>query len=500
MTISVFLSLFTVERILLAIIGVIIGIVFGAIPGLASSTALALMLPVAFSMDSYTAIIFLSNVWIGGCSGGLIAAILLGIPGQSSSIATCYDGYPLSQKGESVKALGIGILSSFIGTVGGVLIAYLFCPFIARWAVKLGPWELFSLCFCAIILVVTISKGDIWNGLIAASLGLIFSSVGFSPIDGAKRMTFGIISIYGGINLLALILGIFALGQILKNVAKGKTTNPNVNVSGIRGFGLTMKEFVSNIPNIIRSFMIGLWIGFLPGMGSGLSNMVAYASAKGSSKHPEEFGTGCIEGVFASEVANNASVGGAIIPMITLGIPGDTPTSILLGALTIFGVEAGPLLMTNSAQFANTFFAACLLAAAITLAVQFFGMRSFPLMLKIPFEYLFSAITVICFVGAFSNTNTLSNCWLMLVFAIIGFFLYYADLPTAPLLLGFILGPMLEKNLRKGLTYASNGIWSFFTRPISCILLLVAIGSLIWPIIRSAIKKHKAASKGEVQV
>ena len=182
MTISVFLSLFTVERILLAIIGVIIGIVFGAIPGLASSTALALMLPVAFSMDSYTAIIFLSNVWIGGCSGGLIAAILLGIPGQSSSIATCYDGYPLSQKGESVKALGIGILSSFIGTVGGVLIAYLFCPFIARWAVKLGPWELFSLCFCAIILVVTISKGDIWNGLIAASLGLIFSSVGFYPL------------------------------------------------------------------------------------------------------------------------------------------------------------------------------------------------------------------------------------------------------------------------------------------------------------------------------
>jgi len=496
MTLGIMASLFTLERILLAVAGNIVGIIFGAIPGLSSSTALALLLPISFVMEPHTGIIFLSNIWIGGVSGSLIAAILLGIPGSSSSIATCYDGYPMSQKGQSVKALGIGIISSFIGTVGSTFFAYILCPYLARLAVKLGPWEIFSLCFCAIILVVTISKGNMWNGLISASIGLIICTVGFSPLDGAKRMTFGIISIYGGINLLALVLGVFALGHILKNVAKGETVNPDVEVSGIRGFGLTAKEFFNNMGVIVRSFIIGLWIGFLPGMGSGLSNMVAYAAAKGSSKNPEKFGTGCEEGIFASEVSNNAAIGGAIIPMIALGIPGDTPASLLLGGLTIFGIEAGPLLLTNSADFVYTFFAAVLWAATITLLLQFFGMRAFPLILKIPYHYLFSAIAAICFVGAYSNTNTLSNCWLMLVFVVIGFFFAFANLPTAPLILSFILGPMLETNLRKGLTYASNGAWSFFTRPISCLLLVIAFGSLLWPPIREQIAK-KRGNKGE---
>jgi len=490
MTWSIVASLFQPHHLLLALGGNILGIVFGAIPGLSASTALALLLPLSFSMPPETGIIFLGNIWIGGVSGGLIASILLGIPGSPSSIATTYDGYPMTLKGQSVKALGVGIISSFIGTIGSCVVAYLFCPILARWAVKLGPWELFSLCFCAIILVVTISKGNMWNGLIAAFFGMLLSTVGFAPIDGAKRFSFGIMSISGGLNLLALVLGLFAMGSFVHSLGKGDLVNPDVDTK-VSGFGVTLKEFVDNIGLIIKSFIIGLWIGFLPGMGSGLSNMVAYASAKSSSKEPEKFGTGCIEGVFASEVSNNAAVGGAIIPMIALGIPGDTPTSLLLGGLMIHGIEAGPLLLTNSANFVYTFFATVFFAAILTLLLQYFGMRSFPLMLKLPYHYLYSAIAVICFVGAYSDTNSLTNCWLMLFFVAISLFLVYGKFPTAPLILGFILGPMLESNLRKGLTYADTGILSFFTRPISCVLLLFAFASLFFPLIRSKMDKKK---------
>lgn len=496
MTLKIIMSLFTTEHLLLAIGGNIIGIIFGAIPGLSSSTALALLLPVSFAMTAETGIVFLGNVWIGGVSGGLIASILLGIPGSPSSIATCYDGYPMSQKGESVKALGIGILSSFIGTVGSALIAYKFCPVLAKLAIKLGPWELFSLCFCAIVLVVTISKGNMWNGLIAGCIGLLLSSVGYAPIDGAQRFDFGIISISGGINLLSLVLGVFALGHIMKNYGKGDMVNPDVHIDGIKGFGLSLKEYFSHTVLIIKSFIIGLWIGFLPGMGSGLSNMVAYASAKGSSKEPEKFGTGCVEGVIASEVSNNAAVGGAIIPMIALGIPGDTPTTLLLSGLIVHGIEAGPLLLTNSSTFVYTFFATVFFAAIITLLLQFFGMRSFPLILRIPYHFLFAAISAICFVGAFSNTNSLSNCWLMLVFVGVGLFFTYAEFPTSPMILAFILGTMLESNLRKGLTYSDKGFIEFLTRPISGLLLALAFISLFWPFVRdNVLAKRKAKAQ-----
>jgi len=492
MTLSIIANLFQPHHLLLALCGNIIGIIFGAIPGLSSSSALALLLPISFTMSPETGIIFLGNIWVGGVSGGLIASILLGIPGSPSSIATCYDGYPMTQNGQSVKALGVAIISSFIGTVGSTLIAYLFCPSLARWAAKLGPWELFSLCFCAIILVVTISKGDMWNGLIAAFFGILLSTVGFSPIDGAKRFSFGIMSITGGLNALAVPLGLFAMGNFIKNLGKNELINPDVDTH-VSGFAVTLKEFTSNLVLIIKSFIIGLWIGFLPGMGSGLSNMVAYASAKSSSKTPEKFGKGCIEGIFASEVSNNAAVGGAIIPMIALGIPGDTPTSLLLSGLIVHGIEAGPLLLTNSASFVYTFFATVFFAATLTLLLQYFGMRSFPLILKIPYHFLYSAIAIICFVGAFSNTNSLSNCWLLIVFAAISLFIHYGGFPTSPVILGFILGPMLENNMRKGLTYANNGWFSFFTRPISCVLLLFAIGSLFMPVIRKFIAKRKAS-------
>ena len=493
--------LFSPTHLLLGFVGVLVGIIFGAIPGLSGTTAMALLLPISFNMDSYSAIIFLGATYVGAVSGGLIASILLGIPGTTSSVATTYDGYPMTLQGKAVKALGIGIVSSFIGTTGSVLVAMIFCPVLAKVALKLGPWELFSLCFCAIILVVTISKGDMWNGLIAALIGAGISCIGFAPIDSSKRFSFGSMTLLGGVNTTGLVLGFFALCTIMKNFGQKKTVNPPVDDVKLRGFGVSFKELFQNKWLILKSFFIGLWIGFLPGMGSGLSNQVAYATARSGSKHPETFGKGNPEGVYASEVSNNAAVGGAIIPTIALGIPGDTPMSILLGGLIIHGLEPGPLLMTTSPQFVYVFFGILLLAAVITLLTQLFGMRAFPKMLKIPYHYLFTGIAVVCFAGAFSTTMAINNCGLMVAIAVLGLFFAFAELPSAPFILGFILGPMLELNLRKGLTYDSRGFVIFLSRPISCTLLIVAVASLFWPGIRKRIeekrgKKYKDDEEG----
>jgi putative tricarboxylic transport membrane protein len=479
---------------LLLFFGAALGIVFGAIPGLNGGLGVTLALPLTFGMAPTVGLALLIGVWIGGVSGGLIGSILLGIPGSPSSIATCFDGYPMTQKGEAVKALGAGIVASFIGTVLSIIIAAFLSPVIAELAIKLGPWEYFSLCFCAITLVAALSREDIFKGLAAAGIGLLLSSVGFSPIDGYPRFSFGINYIKGGLDLIAMMLGIFAIKQIVMDYGKGQQEMPELKSGKIAGFGVTLQEFIDNTVNLIRSFLIGLWIGFLPGMGSGLSNMVAYAEAKRSSKHPEKFGTGIVDGVFSSEISNNAAVGGAVIPMVALGIPGDGVTAVLLGGLMVHGIQPGPLLFNNNPDIVYTLFAGILIAAMVVLFQQFFGMRWFPMILKIPYYYLYPCIIVMCFVGAFSSTNTTFNFLLMLGFGLLGMLMDMGKLPASPFILSFILGPMLESNLRKGMTYTDQGVITFFTRPISALLLLLAIASIVWPLVKDYIKARKSSA------
>ena len=478
-------------HLLLIVFGTVLGIVFGAIPGLTATLGIALLLPVTFSMTPESGIIVLMAVYVGGISGGFISATLIGIPGTPSSIATCYDAFPMSKKGQAARALGIGSVSSFIGTFASVLIAAAMCPVIAALAIKLGPWEYFSLCICALTLIVSLSKGNLFKGLAAACLGLFVASVGTSPLDATYRFTFGIANLKGGLNLVALMLGMFAISQIVDDYVKGNLVNPKQGDTKFKSSWEFMRDFTSNIVNIIRSFVIGLWIGFLPGMGSGVSNLVAYAQAKSSSKHPEEFGEGCPDGIIASEVSNNASVGGAIIPMIALGIPGDTATAMLLGGLTIHGIEVGPMLLVNHANLVYIVFGALMAGALLTVVLQLMGMRLFPRILEIPYHYLFSAITVICFVGAFSANNTIFNCGEMLFFAVVALFLRCAGCPIGPMILGYVLGPMIETNLRRGLTYSTNGFWGFLTRPVSLLFLLIALVSVLWSLFGHKLKTQK---------
>ena len=501
MFITVISSMLVPYNLAVIVGGTVIGIIFGAVPGLSATTGIALMLPVSFSMTPVTGILFLGSIYVGGISGGLISAILLGVPGTPASVATCFDGYTMAKNGRSSRALGIGILSSFIGTFISIIISMVFCPILAHYAVMLGPWEFFSLCFCAIILVVTMSKGNMFNGLIAGILGVLVSCIGIAPIDGAKRFTFGVINLYSGVNQIGLILGVFAIATLIKNFAKGDTKTPDIDTKGITGFGIPIAEYFSHWALILKSFFIGLWIGFLPGLGAGLANLVAYAQAKSSSSEPEKFGTGCDEGIIASEVSNNAAIGGAIIPMVALGIPGDTPTAMLIGGLMIHGIDAGPLLMASHAELVYCFFGVLMFASLCVLLLQFFGMRTFPYILRTPVCYLYAAIIVICVVGAYADSRTMFNCGLMVFVGAVAILMAVGNLPTSPFILGYILGPMLESNLRKGLTYSEHGFSLFLTRPVSLVLLIVAFGSLAWPFIRDrrAEKRRLAGRQTDVE-
>ncbi|MBQ1492700.1 MAG: tripartite tricarboxylate transporter permease [Blautia sp.] len=477
---------------------VALGIVFGAIPGLSATLGIALLLPITFGLSTETSFVLLLAIWIGGVSGSFISAVLIGIPGSSSAIATCFDGYPMTLKGESNRALAIGITASFLGTFFSVIIATLLSPIIADFALTLGPWEYFSLCFCAITLVASLSKGNIWKGLMAAGLGLMLGCIGMDPINGTQRFTFGSVGLMGGISTVAQMLGMFAMCQIIRDSAKGEAKMPDANTVGQKGFGISIMDYFRNIKVILFSFVAGLWIGFLPGMGSGISNMVAYGYAKGSNKNANPpFGEGNPAGVWASETANNASLGGALIPMMALGIPGDGITAMLISALTIHGLQAGPLFMTSQPDLAMLIFACVLVSAIVTFIIQMVTKRYFAYILRIPYHFLYSVILIIAYIGGYGISNTMFNIYVMLSLCLLSLFMSIAGLPTSPLVLAFILSGKLEGYFRRAISMDHGSYAKFFTRPLSLALLLLAIFCVVWPYLSEAIKARRAA-KGVV--
>ena len=485
-------------NLLLIIAMVSLGIVFGAIPGLSATLGIALLLPVTFGLSTETSFVLMLAIWIGGVSGTFISAVLIGIPGSSSAIATCFDGFPMTKNGQAGKALGIGMTASFIGTVGSVALATVLSPVIAEFALHLGPWEYFSLCFCAITLVASLSKGNIFKGIMAAGIGLLMGCIGMDPINGSNRFTFGNIYLSSGISTVAQMLGMFAMCQIIRDSARGEAKMPEADMVDMKGLGVGIRDIVQNIKTIVFAFISGLWIGFLPGMGSGISNMVAYGYAKSISKDPESFGKGNPAGVWASETANNASLGGALIPMMALGIPGDGITAMLIAGLTIHGLQAGPLFMTEQPDLAMLIFACVMVAAIVTYIVQIIGKRWFPYILKVPYHYLYTVILVICYIGGYGISNTMFNIYVMLALCLLAIFMSMSGLPTSPLVLAFILSSKLERYFRQGISYAHGSYKEFFTRPLSCALLLVSVFCVVWPVLSEHLKKKKAAAVAPV--
>ncbi|MCH3918470.1 MAG: tripartite tricarboxylate transporter permease [Spirochaetia bacterium] len=488
---QIFVNLLNPICFFLVLVGGVLGTVLGAIPGLSGGLAIAVFLPATFFMKAELSIPFLMAIYVGSMSGSYIGAILLGIPGTPSSIATVYDGYQFTKKGDAVHALSVVTVCNFLGTIPSILIAMFFSPLLAKWALKLGPWEFFSLSFCAVMMVISLSKGNITKGLLSAGIAFLVSSVGTAPLCGTQRFTFGSYYLSSGFSITSVMLGLFAGITILMEYAKqGEVAKVKQKVGHFKYY---KRDFVHNRKNMFRSFLIGLWVGFLPGLGGSVSNQMAYAMEKNASKTPDQFGKGCIDGCIASETANNASLGGALIPFLALGIPGDMVTSLLLGALTIQGVQAGPLVFRNSPKVVYLIFGACLMTAIFVFLFEIIGMPIFPKILSLSSHVLYPAILVVAICGAYTSSSNIFAVVMVLVFTALGLFMAFLELPVGPFMLAYVLSNVLETNFRKGISYAGNGAWSFFTRPISCILLLIAIGSVVYPCLKGIVLKKKVS-------
>ena len=464
---------------LLMIAGVVIGIIFG--------------LPLTFSMSSSLGMNMLVAVYIGGISGGLISAILLNMPGTASSIATTFDGYPMAQKGEAMRALGIGIVFSFLGSIFSFIILAFFAPKLADIALQFTPIENFGICFFALTMVAILSSGNMVKGLLAGMLGLVFAMVGMAPIDGTRRFTFGSNDLMAGFNTLTTLIGIFAVADILisaETMGKGVETIP---VKKVKGFGFSMKEFVSWLPGALRSALIGTGIGILPGIGGSTSGMLSYVTAKNMSKHPDTFGKGEPEGIVATECANNATIGGALIPLLVLGIPGDGVTAMMLGGFLIHGLSAGPLLFIKNADVVYGIFAACMLCGLIMLVVEWTCIKGFVKVLKVPKYILMPLILVLCAVGAYATNNRIFDVQSIIIFGVIGYLFHKVKMPTTPFVLCFLIGNMTETYLRRGLmSYKSFG--AFFTRPIFDVFFFIAIAVIVWTVYKEIRGRKKSSS------
>ena len=477
------------------VLGVVVGVVFGALPGLSATMALAVLLPVTFAMEPDAGIAMLVATYIGGVSGGLVAATLLRIPGTPSSIATTFDGYPLTLKGEAVKALATGMVASAVGGLLGLAILVAFAPMLARFAIKFGAAEYTSLTIAALMLVVVLSASNMIKGLLSATLGLALATIGFAPIGSAQRFSFGSIDLLAGIGIIPFMVGLFAVSQLIREF-----TEPRTRVRSkldLRGTGITIKEFLGNGFNMLRSSAIGIGIGVLPGIGGSAANLVAYGAARSASKSPDTFGKGNVEGIYAAESSNNASVGGALLPLLTLGIPGDGVTAILIGGFTIHGLQPGPLLFRTEPEIVSTIYAAFLLATIALLFFQLLTIRLFPRVLLIPRHYLMPVLALLMVVGVYIAQYRVFELWLMLGFGGMGYLLEKYGFPLGPLVLGFVLGTIFETNFRRAIMF-SGGDWStFITRPVSAVLLVIAVGLLaysVFQIVRARRKGKQSAS------
>jgi putative tricarboxylic transport membrane protein len=481
---------------LLIFIGDLAGLIFGAIPGLSAFTALAIMLPLTFSMEPVVGISFLMSVYVGGVSGGFISAILLGIPGTPSSIATCFDGHALAKKGQSYRAMGVAVLFSFIGGIFSAVILSTLAPLIGKVALRFSPYEYTAVILLALTTVSALAEGSMVKGLLSCLLGVALAFVGIDQLSAYTRYTFGMRGLRGGFALVPLLIGLFAVSQVLSNAAKRNSTTPEqaklsvVKQTRMKGFGITWKEFFHCFKTAGPAAAIGLVIGILPGIGGNIANLLAYTFAKKTSKHPEEFGKGSIEGICAPETANNASVGGALIILLTLGIPGDNATSMIMAGFQIHGIAPGPLLFSSGNVLVYAIFAAFILANVIMLIEAYFGLPIFSKILSIRTEVLLPVVIAFCFVGSYSSNNRIFDIAVMVAFGILGFILKRNKFPLAPLVVGFILAPMLEENLRRSLMRSQGSLLPMVQSPIAVVFLVLTAAVLAYTVY-SEVKKSK---------
>jgi len=466
----------------LTLLGTALGITVGAVPGLTGAMLIALSLPLTFSMDGTDAMILLVSMYVGSISGGLISATILRMPGTPASMMTTLDGYPIAKQGKPGRALGLGISASFVGGLisWGFLIA-LSRP-MAELSARLGPFDFFALVLVALVLIASVSAGSLTRGLLSGALGMLAAMPGVSPATGEIRLTFGLDELSDGLKLLPVLIGLFAVSQVIDDMMRSAGDAEKVAVDR-RGIFLRIADWRRHGVNLVRSSLIGTWIGMLPGIGANIGSVMAYSAAKSTSRQPERFGRGAEEGVIASEAANNATVSGALIPLIAMGIPGSVIDAILLGGLVIHGLTPGPLLFEHNPEVVYSMMAAVLVANCLMFLLMVATVGWLSRLADVPAALLSPAVLVFCVVGSYALANRMFDVWVMLAFGLIGYGMQCARVPLAPFVIGFVLAPIAEENLGAGLMASGGSYLPLVTRPVSLVFCLLAAVLLAWPIL-----------------
>lgn len=487
-----FIALFTLNTMMFLFIGTALGIVVGAIPGLTASMLIALTLPLTFHMDPVSAVTLLIGEYVGGISGGLIMAILLRMPGTPSSIVTTFDGYPMAQQGKAERALALGIMASVVGGIISWGFLAGMSPSLARFALQFGPWEYFTLVLMALVMLAVLSQGSMVKGLLGAALGMSFALPGIDSSIGQARLTFGSDALLSGFGLLPVLIGAFAISQILRDGA----TPQNIGNMKLPSRHLPIyRRDLSYIPRLLRGSVIGTWIGLLPGIGGNIAALVSYSTEKQISREPEKFGTGHEPGVIAAESANNASIGGALIPLITMGIPGSVTEAILIGALTIHNLQPGPLLFQSAPEIAYGIIAAYLVANVLMLMLMWGLVRYIAQIVRLPRSGLMAVILVFCVTGSYAVNSSFIDVWVMIAFGVIGLGLEYCKVPLGPFVIGFVLSPIAEEQLRASLMMSDGNLAEILTRPYALLFLALAVLTVAWPSLAKRLSDRKTPAK-----
>ena len=490
----------TIGTVLLCLLGVVVGIIFGFLPGLSATMGVALMMPFTFGMPLTSSMALLLGVYCGGIYGGSITAILIRTPGTPASAATVLDGYPLTQKGLAKRALDTATMSSMMGGLFSCIILILLAKRIATFALRFGAPEYFAVGIFGLSMVTALSSKNIRKGLVSCILGFMLSTIGLDSLSGATRFTLGNIYMMAGVETVTALVGLFAISEFLSKLQSAGKKGPDSTIAKYGGKGMSIFELIKgHWTNLLRSSVIGTIVGIIPATGSGTAGWISYNEAKRASKEPETFGQGNIDGVVAAESSNNAVTGGALIPLLTLGVPGDTVTAVLLGALMLQGITPGPMLFVQRPDEVNFIYLLMILANVFFCILGVTCVPLFVKVLKVPTSALMAGVLGLCCIGAFAVRGYVFDIQCALVLAIVGYLFSKTDYPIPPVLLGLLLGKTIEANFRRAMTQ-TGGDWTiFFTRPICCVMLVISIAAFCWPILQAIIKyvKERKAAKAE---
>mgnify|MGYP001052744672 FL=1 len=461
--------------------GVLIGTLVGVLPGLGPVAAMSLLLPATFHTTPVASIIMLAGIYYGAMYGGSTTSILVNIPGEAASVMTCLDGYQMARQGRAGPALGISAFGSFIAGTIGIIGMMLISPPLVNFALKFGPPEYFSLMVLGLMILTFLTSASMVRALMMAAFGLIVGTIGLDNISGLARFTYNIPELLDGVGLVPVVMGLFGISEVLLNIER--KTKREVFTTKVKGLLPTLEDWARSGWAILRGTVIGFFLGILPGGGAVIASFVSYAIEKRVAKHPEDFGKGAIEGVAAPEAANNSAAQGAFIPLLTLGIPSNVVMALLLGALIIHGVTPGPLLLSQHPQLFWGVVASMYIGNAMLLALNLPLIGMWVQLLKVPYVILFPIIILFCLIGSYSINNSTTDVAIMLIFGVIGYLMKKLSLEAAPMVLAFVLGPMMETALRQALIKSRGSFSIFFTRPISATCLIIALALMVMPLL-----------------